>query len=529
MLSRVLPAKPTFAIQGRVALTIAIVLLVVWLSPHARAASTLGILAAMLCSIFLFPSIAKVPSHVWGPLAGVGALLLIARLPLARLGVEVPHLSWGIVWHEVSGHLDMPILILSHAYLSFSLDDAGFFNWCSFKLMRAGRGSGLRLMVALFLGVFLVTFFTSNDIVILSLTPILICLGNNARIRNLVPFLMAEFVAANTASMAMYIGNPTNIVIGNAVGLGFVQYFQRMCLPTLVATGVALGLVLLLFGRFSRSNRIPDRYELLATSDETRWTREMTVRVVLFGSCLVFLAIFGNPIVLGKLLHIGDQVAVSRAVSRLIVGITALTAVVVFSVDVIQARRTSGKRWHQRVGARLGRMPIEIVPFFLSFCVVLRWLEETGLTRYASDAVVRAFQHGPWIGSLATGGYAVLAVNVTNNIPAAILFEKTWLGNLTATPPIVGLADRLSELDPSYAKIFVDVCLFATNFGANLTFIGALAGLMWLRLIRDQARRAPEVERVPTARELLVYGAILVPAVTAVTCIWIAMSNVVGR
>jgi len=328
--------------------------------------------------------------------------------------------------------------------------------------------------------------------------------------------------------MGMYIGNPTNIVIGNAVGLGFVQYLQRMALPTVIASAAAMGVVLLLFTRISRSNRIPAHYQLPARSDDAPWTKQMTVRVAVFGSCLVLLALFGNPLVLGKLLGIHEAIPLSRAVTHLIVAISALAALVTLVLDAIQDAR-SGHRVQTQVLSRLGRMPFEIVPFFLSFCVVLRWLEEAGLTRYAADAIVGAFKRGPLIGSLASGGYAVLAVNVTNNIPAAILFEKTWLGNLAATPPVIGLAERLHALDPSYDKIFVDVSLFATNFGANLTFIGALAGLMWLRIIRDHARRAPEVRRVPSARELVVYGAIVVPTVTAVTCIWIALWHVIGR
>jgi Na+/H+ antiporter NhaD/arsenite permease-like protein len=179
--------------------------------------------------------------------------------------------------------------------------------------------------------------------------------------------------------------------------------------------------------------------------------------------------------------------------------------------------------------SRMRRMPLEIVPFFLSFCIVLRVFDEAGLTRYAVQGVVNAFKHGPLVGSLATTSYAVLAVNLANNIPATILFEKAWLGNVAASQPIVGLVDRLRAMNPRYADIFVDGSLFASNFGANLTFIGALAGLMWLRIIRDQAARAPEVRRLPTARDFLVWGGIIVPIVTLATSVAIALPAMLDR
>lgn len=520
-------ATPVHGASGKASLgvrtlfVLAIVGAAAAVAPYPRAALPLAALAAILCSIFLLPPVAGVASHVWGPVLGAAALLVVSHVPLPSLALELPSLSWDVVWTELTGHLGVPTLILAFAYLSLSLDDSGFFEWCSLKLMRAGRGSNRRLLVAVFLGVSVLTFFTSNDIVVLSVTPILIHLGNNSRIRNLVPLLMAEFIAANTASMGLYIGNPTNIVIGNAVGLGFVDYARRMCVPTLVATSLALLLVVVLFER----SGIEPRYELPARSQRESWTRQMTVRTVLFGACLIVLSVFGNPWVLGRVLGVSDPTALRDAVSRLIVGVSVFFAALCLVIDTVddraKARRSEppAGTWIGNASARWRRMPIDIVPFFLSFCIVLRAFDECGLTRYVVSAVKAAFAHGAAVGSLVSAGYAVLAVNLTNNIPATILFEKAWLGSADATPPIIGLVHGLGPRD---ARVFVDVSLFASNFGANLTFIGALAGLMWLRIIRDHAARAPAVARVPTARDFLLWGVVVVPCVTVATSLAIA-------
>src|SRR5690606_24043971 len=131
-----------------------------------------------------------VPAHVWGPLGGAAAVLVAGDggfLAAALAGVP-------------SG-LAVPALILALAYLSVSLDESGFFEWFASRIMALGRGSGRRLLLAVFLGVSVVTFFTSNDIVIVAMTPAVMHLGHRAGIRDLRPFLLTLFVAANTASM----------------------------------------------------------------------------------------------------------------------------------------------------------------------------------------------------------------------------------------------------------------------------------------------------------------------------------------
>jgi Na+/H+ antiporter NhaD/arsenite permease-like protein len=38
--------------------------------------------------------------------------------------------------------------------------------------------------------------------------------GSLAGISNVVPLLIVQFIAANTSSMGMYVGSPTNIILG---------------------------------------------------------------------------------------------------------------------------------------------------------------------------------------------------------------------------------------------------------------------------------------------------------------------------
>lgn len=48
-----------------------------------------------------------------------------------------------------------------------------------------------------------------------------------------VPYLVAEYVAANICSTLLYIGNPTNIIVAQAYQMTFLGYMKWSVLPTI--------------------------------------------------------------------------------------------------------------------------------------------------------------------------------------------------------------------------------------------------------------------------------------------------------
>lgn len=62
-----------------------------------------------------------------------------------------------------------------------------------------------------------------------------------------VPYLVTEFVAANTFSMFFIIGNPTNIYLAESFHMTFSGYLKIMALPTIFGGLCALLVLYLLF------------------------------------------------------------------------------------------------------------------------------------------------------------------------------------------------------------------------------------------------------------------------------------------
>ena len=70
----------------------------------------------------------------------------------------------------------------------------------------------MRVYIAFWLLSSVITVMTSNDIVILTLTPIIVYFASYTK-ADPVPFLFVQFFSSNIWSMFLIIGNPTNIIV----------------------------------------------------------------------------------------------------------------------------------------------------------------------------------------------------------------------------------------------------------------------------------------------------------------------------
>ena len=148
------------------------------------------------------------------------------------------------------------ILFISMTILSVFLDEIGFFNYIAIKSAKIFNSNQYKLFFGFYFLISFLTVFTSNDIIILTFTPFICYFCKNTKI-NPIPYLIGEFFAANTLSMTLLIGYPTNIYIASNVGITFIEYFNKMFLIGL-ATAILLCLLLLLVFRKSLSEELSD-------------------------------------------------------------------------------------------------------------------------------------------------------------------------------------------------------------------------------------------------------------------------------
>ncbi|KAJ1966749.1 hypothetical protein IWQ62_002273 [Dispira parvispora] len=157
-------------------------------------------------------------------------------------------LGWSDILRSIKGTEELVpyavvILVFALAYICISLDLTGLLAYLAIRLAQRGKDNPRRLYASFYTLALVLAMFTSNDVVILTLTPILVYLCRSVE-TNPVPFLMAEFVAANTASIALYVGNPTNIVVAQAYKVSFFVYSAWMLLPCLASALVSFGVLM---------------------------------------------------------------------------------------------------------------------------------------------------------------------------------------------------------------------------------------------------------------------------------------------
>lgn len=173
--------------------------------------------------------------------------LLGAIVVLATNQIDISSLYTNLTSGKMNP-IKILVLFISLSMISISLDELNFFNYLSTKALKIAKGSQYKIFFTIYFLVAILTIFTSNDIVILSLTPFIISFSKKAKI-NPLPYLICEFVNANTYSMLLSIGNPTNIYLSGVENIAFLDYLSKMYLPTIMAGISTLGVILLLFKR----------------------------------------------------------------------------------------------------------------------------------------------------------------------------------------------------------------------------------------------------------------------------------------
>lgn len=384
----------------------------------------------VILSILFFPhiQIKKVRLDTYWLIALIGAIiLLISRLsPIEN------------VWNQLTSNtpinpIKILVLFFSMTTISVILDELGLFKYLASVASKKAKHNQYVLFLLLYLLTSVLTIFTSNDVVILTLTPFICLFAKRSKI-NPIPYLVAEFVAANTWSLMLLIGNPTNIYLGTINGIDFISYFKVMALPTLAGGIVELGLLFLIFSKLLKQP-IQNNEEIYRFDDKIP---------VIFGlinlfTCLIFL-------ILSSYLHF------EMWLISLICASTFVAFILVYSIFK--------KSNSIHVKAAFTRLPYQLIPFFLSMFVIVVALNVQGISGELAK----------WLGSnnsIWVYGYSsFLASNLINNIPMSILFADLTI-SLSGT----------AHLQAVYASII------GSNIGAFLTPIGALAGIMFTNLV----------------------------------------------
>ncbi len=387
------------------------------------------------------------------PLLGGFVLFLTGSLDISQayIGVLGLPVSEGLNFLSSSAPFSTIVLFLSVAFVSLCLEVSGFFRYLAVKTLRIVDGSGKKLFFAVFWISGFLALITSNDILILTFTPFLIEFLELADLEA-VPYLVAEFFAANVFSMVFLIGNETNIIVATAHNLGFIDFLSYMFIPGL-AGGIACFTVLYLIFRdsidvFYSCNDLPE-------VSLNRW--EFLASLLLVGT-LLSLAILSMFDFL--LWHIG-------------LVWTALSLALFVVPDAIEKCRESSEADELFIYQVNQKMPWEVIPFLTGFFILVQALSISGLTSFLTGAMGSLIGESIFGTVIGVGTISTVSANLLNNIPMTVLFSDV----------LTGYGSGMENIAALYSLVI------GSNIGANVTPIGALAGIMWLKMVNHGEQR----------------------------------------
>lgn len=240
---------------------------------------------AMILAVLFYPkiNIGRISLGTYWVVTLVEAILL-----LLTGAVDPIDVSEALLAETAINPLKILVLFISMTLLSIYLDELGFFRYLASATLRRAGCRQTHLFFILYVTVSILTVFTSNDIVILSFTPFICYFAKSANISPL-PYLAAEFVAANTWSMGLIIGNPTNIYLVTAAGGNFISYLATMLFPTLISGTVAFFCLYLAFHK-KLSHPIDAQPEEVKIDDRI----SLLVGIIHLAVCTVLLAVGSN-------------------------------------------------------------------------------------------------------------------------------------------------------------------------------------------------------------------------------------------
>ena len=180
--------------------------------------------------------------------AAVGAVAMIA------VGSE----PLSAAWHVFRSNLSVLAFLAGVLVLAAAADDAGWFSEGARLAVHGSRGSPRRLFVGVCAVSFVGSVLFSLDAAAVALTPVVLIAASRAGAKA-EPLLFACIAVANTASMALPISNPTNVIVADRFGLDFVD-FARTMVPAALAASLAVSLVLALRFRHELSGQLDVSY-----------------------------------------------------------------------------------------------------------------------------------------------------------------------------------------------------------------------------------------------------------------------------
>jgi Na+/H+ antiporter NhaD/arsenite permease-like protein len=352
-----------------------------------------------------------------------------------EMPVYIPAVDWGVI-----------AIILGSSIFVDVTSRSGLFTWIAVKLTKTSGGDPLKLLW--YYGLMTVVFSAVLNnvtamIIVGSLTGV--SLGKLGQRDKLLGFLLIEGFLTNIGGLLTLISSVPNIIVGNAAGISFIEFFLTASPYVAVATTVTIfmGARLFRIHALSSDAQRASALSLVAGFDENDGIQSL----FFFKFAAAMLIFFVLAIATTSALPIARDLGM---------GFVALAFATVMLV-----------RYKSDVDQFYKSIDWDLIIFFMSLFVFIHVLEQARVLDLIGRGIALLIGDGE--SAAGTGALLIASAvfsSVTDNIPLAAMLAK-----------ILSAAGT-----PGDSPLWWSV-VFGANLGGNITPIGSASTLVAVTLI----------------------------------------------
>jgi Na+/H+ antiporter NhaD/arsenite permease-like protein len=341
----------------------------------------------------------------------------------------------GIVGQEEAFEaidLNVIFLLTGMMILAGILRRTGFFQWMAIRSVKIAGGEPYRLLLVLSAVCAVLSAFLDNVTTVVLIAPVTIYVASVLRLSP-VPFLIAEILASNIGGTATLIGDPPNILIGSAAGLGFDDFLIHMA-PAAIIVFIGFLIMTRWMFRSGMTVHADVREAVLALDEREVLTDPRLLRssLIVIGATMVGF-LFARPLGL-------------EAGAIALLGAAVLTVVARLDAETV-----------------LREVEWSTLFFFVGLFMLVAGIVHVGIVDAVADALITITGGDPTVTTIGLLWLSGIASAIIDNIPYTA----------TMIPVVQGLGASGIPIEPLWWALALGACL-----GGNATIVGASANVV---------------------------------------------------
>lgn len=313
------------------------------------------------------------------------------------------------------------------------LKRTGIFQYLAIKVAKLAKGDPCKIMVYFMIMTGISSALLDNVTTILLIAPVTFVITDTLEV-NPIPFMISEILAANVGGTATLIGDPPNIMIGGATGIGFMDFIINLA-PVVI---IIFTLNIFLFKWIYRKSLIVEekQKEKILGFDETKTIKDKSLLIKSF-------AVLGI-VIIGFAIH---QFLGLESATIALFGGTLLLLISKIDPEEI-----------------LIEIEWTTIFFFLGLFILVGSLEKVGVIGFLAEKMIGLTNGNLVITTMVILWLAAIASAFLDNIP----FVATMI-------PLIQNIGTISSINttPLWWALALGACL-----GGNGTLVGASANVI---------------------------------------------------